>query len=64
MVIGLIFIFAGVLIALFPQILVALVSGLLIMIGCTILFIRWQFRHPFDTEQQASSPIRQFFMRW
>lgn len=61
MILGLAFIGAGVLIALYPQLLSLIVSFLLIFIGLTILFIRYQLR---KVEKQWENPFIDFFLRY
>ncbi len=61
MVLGLGCILAGVLIALYPQILIVLISGFFILAGVTMLVVRWQFRR---AARQFDQPWGRFFMRF
>ena len=54
---GLIFVFIGLLILLYPQILVVMFSALLIIFGLGIMTASWQFRR-FRRESQSS------FVNW
>jgi len=61
MVLGLGCILAGILIALYPQILIVLISGFFILAGVTMLIVRWQFRR---AARQFDQPWGRFFMRF
>ena len=61
MILGLGCILAGILIALYPQILIALISGVFIVTGLMILVVRWQFRR---AARQFNQPWGRFFMRF
>ncbi|MBI4341643.1 MAG: hypothetical protein HY598_05115 [Candidatus Omnitrophica bacterium] len=44
MITGLAFVLIGILIAIYPQILVMMISGMLILFGAGIMLTSWQFR--------------------
>ena len=58
---GIFFIVMGVLVAMFPQILIAIVSGLLILIGLIIMSISWRWRR---LRRASESPVVNWMMRW
>ena len=61
MTLALILIISGVLIAIYPEILALIVSFLLVFMGLSILFIRYQMKKMHNNWQ---NPYVNFFMRY
>ena len=61
MITGLCFVIAGILIALYPQILILMISGLLIMFGLGIMAASWQFRR---FKRQSTSRFMNWIIRY
>ena len=61
MLIGFCVVLLGVLVLLYPQILVAMLSGLLIMVGLGIMAASWQFRR---LRKQSASHVMNWIARW
>jgi uncharacterized membrane protein YqjE len=61
MVTGLCFVLLGVLILFYPQILVAIIAGLLILFGLGTMAASWQFRR---WHRQSSSRFINWIIRW
>ena len=61
MMTGLFFVVSGVLILLYPQILVVMISGLLVLFGLGMMAASWQFRR---LKQQSASRFINWIIRW
>ena len=61
MIIGLFFVLAGALIALYPQILVIMIAGFLVLFGLGIMITSWQFRR---LHHKANSRIMNWIIRY
>lgn len=61
MVIGLFFILTGILIALYPQILVMMIAGVFVSFGLGIMITSWQFRR---FHRQSSSKFINWIIRY
>ena len=61
MMTGLFFIITGLAILFYPQILVLMISGVLILIGLGIILASWQFRR---LHKQANSPFMNWIIRY
>ncbi len=61
MMTGLFFVVSGVLILLYPQILVVMISSLLVLFGLGMMAASWQFRR---LKQQSASRFINWIIRW
>ena len=61
MIVGICFIIAGILIALYPPLLSVVVAALLIFIGTTIMLISYRFK---KMHKHFSDPFADFFIRF
>ena len=61
MITGLFFVLAGILIAVYPQILVMMIAGFFILFGLGIMITSWQFRR---FHRQASSRFMNWIIRY
>jgi protein-S-isoprenylcysteine O-methyltransferase Ste14 len=61
MITGLCFVLIGVLFLFYPQILIAFVSGLLILFGLGMMATSWQFRR---MQKQSESRFINWIIRW
>lgn len=61
MLAGMIFIFAGVLIALYPALLSFIVAGVLIFIGISLVSISYHYK---KMSKHADNPLVDFFIRF
>ena len=61
MITGIFFILMGLLILIYPQILVAMISGMLILIGLIIISISMRFRR---ARRHAQSPFMDWIIRY
>ncbi len=61
MITGLFFILIGILIAIYPQILVILIAGFLIVFGLGIMMMSWQFRR---LHHKANSRFMNWIIRY
>ncbi len=61
MITGLFFVLAGILIALYPQILVIMIAGFLILFGVGIMITSWQFRR---LRHKANSRFMNWIIRY
>ena len=61
MITGLFFVLAGILIALYPQILIMMISGVLVMFGLGVMITSWQFRR---FHKQSSSRFMNWIIRY
>ena len=61
MITGLIFVVLGVLILFYPQILVAMIAGLLMLFGLGIMAAAWQFRR---IRRASQSPFINWIVRF
>ncbi len=64
MTLAILLIFAGILIAIYPELLSLIVSFLLILIGLSILFIRYHVKNISQSWKDNNSPFMKFFMRF
>ena len=58
---GLFFVIAGLLVLFYPQILVLVISGFLIMVGLGIMAASWKFRR---MRKQFESPVANWIVRF
>ena len=58
---GVLLIVFGLLVAVFPQILVAIVSGALVMMGLTLCLISWRWR---KLQRRSDNPFVNWMIRW
>ncbi|MDP8215979.1 MAG: hypothetical protein P9L98_01490 [Candidatus Kaelpia imicola] len=63
MTLAILLIFAGILIALYPELLSLIVSFLLILIGLSVLFLRYHVKK-ISQSWESNSPFMNFFMRF
>ncbi len=63
MTLAILLIFAGILIAVYPELLSLIVSFLLIIIGLSILFLRY-YTKKMSQSWENNSPFMNFFMRF
>ena len=61
---GLLLVLAGILIYLHPRILVALMSGCLILFGVGLMVMHWKLRKVYKAWDQASNPWARFIIRF
>ncbi len=61
MITGLLFILIGILIAIYPQILVIMIAGFFILSGLGIIAMSWQFRR---LHHKANSRIMNWIIRY
>ena len=61
MLVGIVLIIAGILIAIYPQLLSLIVSFLLIFIGAVILLLRYQLK---KMTKEWQNPFVEFFIRF
>lgn len=61
MMTGLGFVIAGLVVVLFPQVLILMISGLLMMIGFGIMAMSWQFRR---LRRHSESPFVNWIVRY
>ena len=61
MITGLVFVILGFLIYWYPQILVAMVSGVLVLFGLGMMAASWQFRR---MQRRSTSPFINWIIRW
>ena len=61
MMTGLLLIVFGLLVAVFPQILVAMVSAILVLTGLSICLMSWQWRR---VRRVSESPFVNWIVRW
>ncbi len=61
MIVGIFFIVAGILIALYPPLLALVVATLLIYIGVALTMISWRFK---KMHRHFSDPFADFFIRF
>ena len=61
MLTGLFLILMGVLILIYPRILVLMIGLLVIGLGVSVMAVSWQFRR---LRRKAQSPFTQWIMRW
>ena len=61
MITGLFFLLLGLAILFYPQILVAMISGFLMLFGLGMMAASWQFRR---LRKQSTSPFINWIVRW
>ena len=61
MLTGLVFVIIGILVLLYPQILVVMVSGVLILFGLGMMAAAWQFRR---LKRHSESRFINWIVRW
>ena len=61
MITGLFFVILGFLIYRYPQILVAMISGFLVLFGLGMMAASWQFRR---MQKRSGSPFINWIIRW
>ena len=61
MITGLFFVILGFLIYQYPQILVAMISGFLVLFGLGMMAAGWQFRR---MQKRSDSPFINWIIRW
>lgn len=61
MITGLFFVILGFLIYRYPQILVAMISGFLVLFGLGMMAASWQFRR---MQRRSTSPFINWIIRW
>jgi ABC-type bacteriocin/lantibiotic exporter with double-glycine peptidase domain len=64
MTLAVILIFAGILIAIYPELLSLIVSFILIAAGLSVLFIRYYTKNISKQWDDSPSPFMKFFMRF
>ncbi len=64
MVIGLFLIFSGVFIYLYPRVIVAMISGVMIAAGVIMILLHWRLRRMYRSPDQASNRWMCFLFRF
>lgn len=64
MVFGLLLIFSGVFIYLYPRVIVAMVSGVLIAAGVVMILLHWRLRRMYRSPDQTSNRWTRFLFRF
>ena len=64
MVIGLFLIFSGVFIYLYPRVIVAMISGVLVAAGLFLILLHWRLRRMYRSPDQASNRWTRFLFRF
>ena len=61
MITGLIFVLLGVMILIYPQVLIAMIAGVFILLGVGIMAVSWQFRR---LRRHSVSPFVNWIVRF
>ena len=61
---GLLLIVLGLLIYVYPRMIVAMLAGMLIAAGISMMLLRWRLRRMFRTPEQATNGWMRFLIRF